>query len=164
METLTSLTKLIKMRQMPNYLTFNSNITLEQAIQELRQREEQQNNISIKMLSKISPTFEQHDAVHILFACGTTIEDEIAVHIWMLFGTTAKFDEMHQIVANQEHGNIISNIGHLKLIRIWISCFPRILNIIIKCSRMKKRLALEELEKLKKQSLCEIRCQYGIVV
>ena len=142
----------------------NSTITLEQAIQELRQREEKQNNISLKMSNDIPQTFEQHDAVHILFGCGTTIEDEIAAHIWMLFGTTAKLGEMHRTVANREHGNVLANIGHLKLIRIWITCFPHILNIIIKCSRMKKRLVVEELEQLKKQPLCEIRHQHGIVV
>jgi hypothetical protein len=142
----------------------NSTITLEQAIQELRQREETQNNISLKMSNEIPQTFEQHDAVHVLFGCGTTIEDEIAAHIWMLFGTTAKLGEMHRTVANQEHNNVLSNIGHLKLIGIWLVCLPRILSIIIKCSRMKKRLALEELEKLKKQPVQEIRRQYDIVV
>jgi hypothetical protein len=141
----------------------NSTITLEQAIQELRQREEK-NNIALKMSDEIPQTFEQHDAVHVLFGCRTTIEDEIAAHIWMLFGTTAKLGEMHRTVANQEHGNVLSNIGHLKLIGIWLVCLPRILSIIIKCSRMKKRLVLEELEKLKKQPLCEIRRQYDIIV
>ncbi len=148
---------------MPQYSELNSTITLEQAIQELRQREEEKNDTPIKM-SEISQTFERHDAIHVLFDCGTTLEDEIAAHIWMLFGTTAKINQMHQAVAHREHRNVLANIGHLKLISIWITCLPRILSIIIKCSRMKKRLALEELEKLKKQPLCEVRRQYGIVV
>lgn len=147
---------------MPHYSELNSTITLEQAIRELRQREEK-SDTPIKM-SAISQTFEQHDAIHVLFGCGTTIKDEIAAHIWMLFGTTAKLNQMHQAVADQEHRNVLANIGHLKLIGIWITCLPRILSIIIKCSRMKKRLALEELEKLKKLPLWEIRRQYGIVV
>ncbi|MGC1249104.1 MAG: hypothetical protein WA865_23045, partial [Spirulinaceae cyanobacterium] len=128
---------------MPQHLDINSNITLGQAIQELRLVEEKKSDISLKMSHEISQIFEQHDAVHLLFACRTTtVEDEIAAHIWMLFGTTAKLSEMQQVVANQEHGNVLSGIGHLKLLSIWLSCFPRILSILLKCSQMKKRLAL----------------------
>ena len=147
---------------MPQYFELNS--TLGQAIQELRLREEKKGDTTIKMPNEISQIFEQHDAVHVLFGCSTTIKDEIAAHLWMLFGTTAKKDEMHQVVAKSEHRHVLSNIGHLKLIGIWIICLPRFLSIIIKCSRMKKRLALEELEKLKQQPIGEIRRQYGIVV
>ncbi len=148
---------------MPQYAELNPNMTLEQAIQELRLREEKTSDTILKMPNDILQTLEQHDAVHILFGCGTTIKDEIAAHIWMLFGTTAKLHEMHQVVSKLKHRNVLSNIGHLKLIGFWIICFPRLLNILIKCSRMNKRLALEKLEKLKKQSIGEIRRQYGII-
>ncbi len=82
----------------------------------------------------------------------------------MVFGTTAKLSEMHRSVANQEHRNVLSDIGHLKLIGIWARCLPHIFSIVIKCSRMKKRLALEEFAKLKERPLYDIRSEYGIVV
>ena len=149
---------------MLHYSELNSTITLERAIQELRQREETKGNTSVRMPKEMSQTFEQHDVVHVLFGCGTTIKDEIAAHIWMLFGTTAKLNEMHRVVADREHRNVLSGIGHLKLLGIWVSCLPRIFRIMIRCSRMEKRLPLEELEKLKEQPLCEIRRQYGIFI
>ena len=149
---------------MLKYFDPDSKMTLREAIQELRVAEEQKSDISVKMSTEIMSAFEHHDAVHVLFCCGTTIQDEIAAHVWMVFGTTAKLSEMHRSVANLEHRNVLSGIGHLKLIGIWVSCLPRIFGIIAKCSRMKKRLALEEFAKLKERPLCDIRCEYGIVV
>lgn len=149
---------------MLKYFDPTSAMTLREAIQELRVTEERSSDISIKMSSEIVQMFDYHDAVHVLFGCGTTIQDEIAAHVWMVFGTTAKLSEMHQAVANREHRNVLSGIGHLQLIGIWISCLPRILSIITKCSRMKKRLALEEFALLREQTLSEIRLEYGILI
>lgn len=150
--------------EMPQYSERNSTITLEQAIEELRQKEEKKGNSPTKISNEISQTLDKHDAVHILFGCDTTIKDEIAAHVWMLCGTTAKLDEMHQAIAHQEHRNVLSNIGHLKLMGIWILLLPRILSIMLRCLSMKKRLSLEEIEKLKKQPLYKIRQEYGIIV
>ncbi|WP_228055595.1 ubiquinone biosynthesis protein COQ4 [Lusitaniella coriacea] len=139
-------------------------MTLQEAIQELRALEAQKNDISAQMSDEMRKIFESHDAVHVLFACGTTIEDEIAAHVWMVFGTTAKLSEMHHAVANREHRTVLSGIGHFKLLNIWIGCLPRIFTILAKCLRMKKRFPLEELSRLKELSLCDLRYEYGIVV
>jgi hypothetical protein len=149
---------------MLKYFDPASTMTLREAIQELRAVEERKSDISAKMSTEMMQAFEHHDAVHVLFGCGTTIRDEIAAHVWMVFGTTAKLSEMHRSVANREHRNVLLGIGHLKLIGIWVGCLPRIFSIITKCSRMKKRLALEELAKLKERPLCDIRREHGIVV
>jgi ubiquinone biosynthesis protein Coq4 len=148
---------------MLKYFDPTSTMTLREAIQELRAVEEQKSDISIKMSTEVAQAFEHHDAVHVLFGCGTTIQDEIAAHVWMVFGTTAKLSEMHRAIANREHRNVLSDIGHFKLFSIWISCLPRIFSIITKCSRLKKRLALEELAKLKERPLSDIRREYGII-
>ncbi|MCC3493876.1 MAG: hypothetical protein JGK03_16665 [Microcoleus sp. PH2017_25_DOB_D_A] len=139
-----------------------ASITLGEAIQKLRASDE--SDMTNKMSAEITQAFEQHDAVHILFNCDTSIQDEIAAHIWMVFATTAKISEMHRAVANQEHRNVLSGIGHLKLIGIWFVSLPRIIGIIFKSLRMKKRLAIEELSKLKQQSIIEIRREHGIVL
>lgn len=149
---------------MLKYFDPTSTMTLREAIQELRVAEGRSSDISIKMSTEIVQVFEYHDAVHVLFGCSTTIQDEIAAHVWMVFGTTAKLSKMHRAVANREHRNVLSGIGHLKLIGIWINCLPRIFSIIAKCSRMKKRLVLEEFVLLKEQRLCDIRREYGIVI
>lgn len=149
---------------MLKYFDPASTMTLGEAIQELRVVEERKSDISTKMSNAMMQMFEYHDAVHVLFGCGTTLKDEIAAHVWMVFGTTAKLSEMHSSVANLEHRNVLSGIGHLKLVGIWVSCLPHIFSIIARCSQMKKRLALEELAKLKEQPLCDIRREHGIVV
>lgn len=138
-------------------------ITLGEAIQNLR-ASEQEGDMTNKMSAEVMQALEQHDAVHVLFNCGTSIEDEIAAHIWMIFATTAKISEMHRAVANQEHRNVLSGIGHLKLLGIWLSCLPRIVAIISKSLRMKKKLAVDELSQLKEQSILEIRREHGIVL
>ncbi|MGB5961394.1 MAG: hypothetical protein WBG73_12090 [Coleofasciculaceae cyanobacterium] len=150
---------------MLKYFDPASPMTLREAIQELRAAEEQKSDISaVQISTEMMQTFEHHDAVHVLFGCGTTIQDEIAAHVWMIFGTTAKVGEMHRAVANREHQNVLSGIGHFRLISIWVGCLPQIFTIIIKCLGMKKRLALEELAILKEQSLYNIRREHGIVI
>ncbi|KAB8330765.1 hypothetical protein SD80_029395 [Scytonema tolypothrichoides VB-61278] len=138
-------------------------MTLGEAIQKLRESEHE-GDMTNKMSAEITQAFELHDAVHVLFNCGTSIEDEIAAHVWMLFATTAKISEMHRVVANQEHRNVLSGIGHFKLMVIWFTCFPRIIGIISKSLRMKKRLAVEELSKLKEQFILEIHQEHGIIL
>jgi hypothetical protein len=147
---------------MNEHFGLGTSITLGEAIQKLRASDE--TDMTNKMSAEITQAFEQHDAVHILFDCGTSIQDEIAVHLWMLFATTAKISEMHRAVANQEHRHVLSGIGHLKLLGIWFVSLPRIIGIIFKSLRMKKRLAVEELSQLKQQSVIEIRQEHGIVL
>ena len=142
---------------------FNSSMTLGEAMQKMRESESE-DNLANKIPADIAQALEQHDAVHILFNCGTSIQDEIAVHLWMLLATTANIGEMHRAVASQEHRNILSGIGHFKLIGIWLASLPRIIGIVVKSLRMKKRLAVDELSRLKEQSILEIRREYGIVL
>lgn len=148
---------------MNKHFCFEPSITLGEAIQELR-ASDYEGDMANKISVEIMQVFEQHDAVHVLFDCGTSIQDEIAVHIWMVFATTAKIREMHHAVANQEHRNVLSSIGHLKLMGIWFTSLPRIMSIISKSLHMKKRLVVEELSQLKEQPIVEIRREHGIVL
>ncbi len=148
---------------MSNSFNVGTLITLGEAMQKWR-ASELEDDITDKISVEITQVFEQHDAVHILFNCGTSVEDEIAVHIWMLFATTAKISEMHRAVANLEHRQVLSGIGHLKLVSTWVTCLPRIVSIIFKSLQMKKRLALEELSILKEQPIIKIRREHGIIL
>jgi hypothetical protein len=138
-------------------------ITLGEAIQIMRAAAEE-GDLTDRFSVEVEQAFEQHDAIHILFNCGTSIQDEIDVHVWMLFATTANISEMHRAVANQEHRKVLSGIGHLKLLGTWFVSLPRIISIIFKSLRMKRRLAVEELSKLKQQSIFDIRREHGIVL
>jgi hypothetical protein len=140
-----------------------TSITLGEAIQKLR-ASESEGDLTSRFAVEVEQAFEQHDAVHVLFDCGTSIQDEIAVHIWMIFATTANISEMHRAVASQEHRNVLDGIEHFKLIGIWLTCLPRILGIIFHSLGMKKRLSVEDLPQLKEKSIFEIRQEYGIVL
>jgi hypothetical protein len=148
---------------MTENFVFGTSTTLGEAIQKLR-ASEFEGDMTNKISVEISQAFDQHDAVHVLFNCGTSIQDEIAAHIWMMLATTVNISEMHRAVASQEHRNVLDGIGHFRLIGIWLTCLPRIVGIVFKSLRMKKRLAFEELSKLKEQSISEIRQEHGIML
>jgi hypothetical protein len=148
---------------MRQVLSFDSSMTLGEALQAMHSFEPESNLANI-ISRDIAQALEQHDAVHIVFNCGTSIQDEIAVHVWMVLATTANLSQMHRAVASQEHRGILAGVGHLKLIGIWLTSLPRMIGIIIQSLRMKKRLAMEELDRLKEQSILEIRQAHGIVL
>lgn len=148
---------------MNEYFGSDNSMTLSEAMQTMR-LSEPEGDMANKMSADIAQALEQHDAVHILFNCGTSIQDEIAVHVWMVFATTAKISEMHRAVANKEHRDVLSGIGHFKLMGLWFASLPRIIGIIFKSLHMKKRLAVEELSRLKEQSILEIRRKHGIIL
>lgn len=140
-----------------------ASMTLGEAIQKMRAAQAE-GDLTTKFSVEVEQAFEQHDAIHILFNCGTSIQDEINVHIWMMFATTANIIQMHRAVANQEHRHVLAEIGHFKLLRTWFGSLPRIMGIMFKSLRMKKRLAVEELSQLKQQSIVDIRREHGIVL
>jgi hypothetical protein len=148
---------------MNEYFGSDSSITLGEAMQKMG-LSEPEGNMANKISPDIAQALELHDAVHILFNCSTSIQDEIAAHVWVVFATTVKVSEMHRAVAKQEHHDVLAGIGHLKLMGIWFTSLPRIISIIFKSLRMKKRLAVEELFRLKEQPVLEIRREHGIVL
>lgn len=147
---------------MKEYVGSDPSMTLGEAMQKMRASEPE--NLANQASPDIVQALEQHDAVHILFDLGTSIQDEIAAHVWMAFATTANISEMHRAVATQEHRSVLSGIGHLKLMGIWFSSLPRIIGIFFKSLRMKRKVAVEELPRLKEQSVLAIRQEHGIVL
>lgn len=147
---------------MNEYLEFDSSITLGDAIRKMRAAEPE--DMANQVPAEIVPALEQHDAVHILFNLGTSIQDEIAAHVWMVCATTANIGEMHRVVATREHRSVLSGIGHLKSIGIWLSSLPRIISILFKSLRMNQKVDVQDFSRLKEQSVLEIRQKYGILL
>jgi hypothetical protein len=147
---------------MNEHLGCDPSMTLGEAIQKMRASEPQ--DFAIQASAGVMQLLEQHDAVHILFDLGTSIQDEIAAHIWMMLATTANVSQMHRAVATKEHRSVLAGIGHLQLMGIWCSSLPRIIGISFKSWRMKRKIAVEDLSRLKQQSVLAIRQDYGIVL
>lgn len=139
-------------------------LTLEEAINLIRKADEAESQITESMNSVAANAFEQHDAVHAIFGLGTSVPDEIAAHVWMALATTAKIAEMHKAVANTEHRKVLSGIGHLKLVVTWFASLPRLLKIAVLAMRMKRKIAFEEIARLKAMKLEDIRHEYGITL
>lgn len=137
-------------------------MTLGDAIAALRADEAGRNDMTEVMARAVEVAFERHDAVHILFGCGTTLADEIAAHAWMLLGTTARIREMHGAVANQEHRAVLHGIGRWKLSGVWLRSLPRLVRIAVNAARMRRRVAFEEMETLKGCRVDAIRASHGI--
>ncbi|MEA5465828.1 hypothetical protein [Leptothoe sp. PORK10 BA2] len=137
-------------------------LKLSEAIELLRRADDPDGAVTESMNSVAAQAFEQHDAVHVIFGLGTSVQDEIAAHVWMALGTTAKIAEMHKAVASIEHRKVLSGIGHLKLVGTWLTTLPRILAIAFATMRMKKKIAFEELARLKSMQLAEIWAEHGV--
>jgi ubiquinone biosynthesis protein Coq4 len=73
-----------------------ASMPLGEAIQKMRAAEAE-GDLTNKFSLEVEQAFEQHDAIHILFNCGTSIQDEIDVHVWLIFAATAKISEMHGV-------------------------------------------------------------------
>lgn len=139
---------------------FDLTMTLGDAIRNLRATESA--DFACDTPPQITQVVEQHDAVHVLFGCGMSLQDEIAAHVWMMLATTAKMSEMHQAVASQEHQGVLSGIGHLQLMNVWLRSLPRLFSIVVRSLQMEKRVAMERLAELKEQPIFAIRQAYGI--
>jgi hypothetical protein len=147
---------------MNEYFGSDLSMTLGEAMHNMRAA--QPEDLVSKTSADILQALEHHDAVHILFDLGTSIQDEIAAHVWMMVATTANIGAMHRAITSQEHRSVLSGVGYLKLISIWFSSLPRIISILFKSLQMKRKISVEELSRLKEQSVLEIRREHGIVL
>ena len=141
---------------------FKEDLLLSEAIDKLRLEADPTGELTSAMSSVAKKAFEQHDAVHIIFNCGTSLRDEIAAHVWMALGTTAKISEMHKAVANQEHRQVLSGIGHFKLIGVWLTSLPRLFGILISTLQMSQKVDFNDIEILKTKSISAIRSEHSI--
>lgn len=145
------------------HLEQDLSLTLAEAISRMRVVEDPTGKVTAAMSENTASAFDMHDAVHILFDCGTSLEGEIAAHIWMKFGTTAKIADMHRAVAQSEHRNVLKNIGHFKLLGTWLRMLPKLVGIVRRARRMKKKVEFEALDELKGKTLGAIIEEHGIV-
>jgi hypothetical protein len=142
--------------------SFDASLTLAEAIQRLRLAEDSSGEVTTGMSANAAQAFDMHDAVHILFGCGTSVEGEIAAHVWMKCGTTANIGEMHRAVAQDQHRKALAGIGHATALLTWLRMLPEIVRIVVRARRMKKRIAYDRLSELKQQTIAAIHEEYGI--
>ena len=108
--------------------------------------------------------FDQHDAVHVVFGCPTTLRGEVLAHVWTVFGTTTKLGEMHRAVAHGMHRDILSAIGHLRLLGVWVRSLPRLARAFRRSRRMTRPWPVEQTATFLDRPLGDIRREFNIVL
>lgn len=145
------------------YLDTNSKQTLKEGIVELR-KSELENDATEQLAVELLRDIDEHDAIHVLFACPTDLNGEIFAHVWSLFGTTMSVDQMKKVNSHTDHKVVLKNIGHFKLLRIWLLHLPQIFRIIVRAKRMHKKFPVENFEKYLNVDLQELRKSFGIKI
>jgi hypothetical protein len=110
-----------------------------------------------------SEFFRCHDAVHVVYGCGSTLNDEAVVKISSILGTTGGFGvlrgytlhESREIYRALRVGDVLLSIFHS------IFIVPR---TVVRCLRQTERWPWQNFEKYMQVPLREVRKEFGIRV
>lgn len=138
-------------------------LSLRDAMASFRAREDADGMMQDAIGDRYQLLMLQHDAVHVLFGCEGEMRDELSAHVWMALGTDADLKEMHSVVAGAEHKEVLSGIGHLRLIGQWLVAIPTLVQVAWRAKRMKARVPLSQIDVMLDEPLDAIRRRYGIV-
>ncbi|MEM7305062.1 MAG: hypothetical protein AAF682_00260 [Planctomycetota bacterium] len=148
--------------QSPNYLDPESELTLAQAVAELRRAEEPGDDASETLAPELAGDIDIHDAIHAMFGCTTDLRGEILAHVWTLFGTTTSARAMVRVNLHRDHREVLTKIGHRKLLGTWLRNLPRILGTALRAARMTRRWPADRFEEDLDRRLVELRREYGV--
>ena len=144
------------------YLDPSATITLHEGIRELRDAEGADGDAVENVAPELIPDLEIHDAIHVLFACGTDLTGEISAHIWTLFGTDLPIKEMHRVNMHQDHRQVLADIGHRKLLVRWLRNIPHLFATIWRSLRMTRKWPAKDYAQYLDTPLIELRDQFNI--
>jgi hypothetical protein len=107
--------------------------------------------------------FRCHDAVHVVYGCGTTLDDEAVVKIASMLGTTAGLSvlrgytlhESLEIYRALRVRDVLVAILHAAVI------VPR---TAVRCLRQRRRWPWQDFEPYMQRSLRDIRQEFGVRV
>lgn len=107
--------------------------------------------------------FRSHDAVHVVYGCGTSMPDEAIVKLASLFGTTGGFRVLRGYL-HHETLDIYRSLppGGTALALVlapWL-----IARTIWRCARQRQRWPWEQFDHLLDVPLRDLRAQFGITV
>lgn len=105
-----------------------------------------------------------HDVIHVVFGCPTDLSGEIMAHLWTVLGTDVKLSELRRVTMHRDHRQALREIGHGRVLAMWIQNAGRFASTWIAARRMTGRLKVENIPALMDRSLCDIRRDLGIRV
>jgi hypothetical protein len=107
--------------------------------------------------------FRSHDAVHVVFGCGTTMPDEAIVKLASLFGTTGGFG----VLRGYTHHETLDIYRHLPVadtLRALVAAPYLIVRTLWRCMRQSKRWPWGHHDRFAEVALRDIRSQFRIQV
>ncbi len=144
------------------YMSIDSAQTLREAVFELRFAEKAEKDAAQYVAAELLDDVDVHDAIHVLFGCSTNLRDEVIAHVWTVFGTTMKMKDMARVNLHKDHRQVLSNIGHGRVLKTWAWAVPQITSVILRAVKMKRRWPVEEYSSFLDQRLCDIRKSFNI--
>ncbi|MEO5669065.1 MAG: hypothetical protein ABIR26_00110 [Ramlibacter sp.] len=113
--------------------------------------------------AKAQEFFRCHDAVHVVFGCGTTLNDEAVVKISSILGTTGGFGVLRGYRLH-ESIEIYKRLRVTAVLRSIIHSVAVVPRSIFRCLRQKKRWPWRNFEQYMNVPLRELRAEFGIRV
>jgi hypothetical protein len=107
--------------------------------------------------------FRSHDAVHVVYGCGTSMPDEAVVKLASLFGTTGGFEVLRGYV-NHETLDIYTKLPLGSTFVALVSAPYLIVRTLWRCGRQRRRWPWVEYERYLDTPLNELRSEFGIEV
>ena len=107
--------------------------------------------------------FRSHDAVHVVYGCGTSMPDEAIVKLASIFGTTGGLSVLRGYL-HHETLDIYRKLPLGSTVLALLMAPYLIVRTIWRCAHQSQRWPWERNDKLLNVSLRELRSQFGIKV
>ncbi len=106
--------------------------------------------------------FESHDAVHVVYGCGTSMPDEAVVKLSSIFGTTAGI----RVLEGYRLHELLDVCGRLPIgdaLRAVVCSADLVPRTIQRCRRQRQRWPWDAFEGHLNMPLGELRAMFGII-
>jgi hypothetical protein len=124
-------------------------------------------NPTLKRGDSLSPAarefFASHDAVHVLYGCGTSMPDEAIVKLASIFGTTGGFSVLRGY-ALHESLDIYRRLPAAGTLQALLAAPYLVVRTLWRCRRQARPWPWQVPEELKREPLDTLRTRYGIRV
>jgi len=107
--------------------------------------------------------FRSHDAVHVVYGCGTTMPDEAIVKLTSIFGTTGGFGVLRGYL-HHETLDIYRKLPVAGTLLALLSAPYLIVRTVWRCAGQSQRWPWERFDKLMHVPLRDVRAQFRIKV
>lgn len=107
--------------------------------------------------------FTSHDAVHVLFGCGTSLPDELVVKVASVFGTTAGFSALRGYRLHESF-DIYARLWPGAIALTVLLAPSLVVRTIWRCTRQRNKWPWSKFEGYLNTPLTDLRARFGIIV